>query len=292
MDNLVNTVSPLAIDVIIAIIILLVACLKAKAGIYQSIMSVAVVILALAIGFIGAKWLKDPVSDYAWQKYGPSVEAKFDEKVDAATKGERSLEQVFQDSWNKIVDSFNIDQLKVLEIKDSDVDYKNSEAIQKLKAVTLAKSRLLCDKVCQLGLFGVLTAVALLVLTIIKNIIGKVADFSVIGWVNHLLGFAFGAIEIIIILLVIVRGAGMIGITFFQRLSEDTVLLKWLVGGNLESALYTIQHLTFDDIKNINLEELTTVDFESVGNQIEELVKGIDVSGATEKVKEVVDVVK
>ena len=292
MDNLVNTVSPLAIDVIIAIIILLVACLKAKAGIYQSIMSVAVVILALAIGFIGAKWLKDPVSDYAWQKYGPSVEAKFDEKVDAATKGERSLEQVFQDSWNKIVDSFNIDQLKVLEIKDSDVDYKNSEAIQKVKAITLAKSRLLCDKVCQLGLFGVLTAVALLVLTIIKNIIGKVADFSVIGWVNHLLGFAFGAIEIIIILLVIVRGAGMIGITFFQRLSEDTVLLKWLVGGNLESALYTIQHLTFDDIKNINLEELTTVDFESVGNQIEELVKGIDVSGAAEKVKEVVDVVK
>ena len=292
MDNLVNTVSPLAIDVIIAIIILLVACLKAKAGIYQSIMSVAVVILALAIGFIGAKWLKDPVSDYAWQKYGPSVEAKFDEKVDAATKGEKSLEQVFQDSWNKIVDSFNIDQLKILEIKDSDVDYKNSEAIQKVKAITLAKSRLLCDKVCQLGLFGVLTAVALLVLTIIKNIIGKVADFSVIGWVNHLLGFAFGAVEIIVILLVIVRGAGMIGITFFQRLSEDTVLLKWLVGGNLESALYTIQHLTFEDIKNINLEELTTVDFESVGNQIEELVKGIDVSGAAEKVKEVVDVVK
>ncbi|MDO5331527.1 MAG: hypothetical protein Q4E99_02500, partial [Bacillota bacterium] len=125
MDNLVNTVSPLAIDIIIAIIILLVACLKAKAGIYQSIMSVAVVVLALAIGFIGARWLKEPVSDYAWSKYGPTVEEKFDEKVNAAVSGEKSLSQVFQDSWNKIIDSFDIDQLKILEIQEDDVDYQN-----------------------------------------------------------------------------------------------------------------------------------------------------------------------
>ena len=293
MDSLVNSISPLAIDAILAILILLVACLKAKAGIYQSIMSAAVIVLALAIGFLGARWLKDPVSDYVWTQYGPKVERKFDEKVSAATSGEKSSRQVLQDAWNNIIDSFDVEQLRILEIQDEadDVDYQNSAAIQKLKAISLAKSRLLCDKVCQFALFGVITAIALLVLTIIKNIIGKLADFSIIGWANHLLGFAFGAVEMIVIMLVIVRGAGLIGIHFFQDMSEDTVLLKWLVGGNLETALYSIQHLSFEDIKNINIDDLTTVDFKSVGNQVEDLLKNLDLSGVTDKAKGMVDVI-
>ena len=159
----------------------------------------------------------------------------------------------------------------------------------KVKAVTLAKAKLLCDKVCEVGAFGIITAIALLVLTIIKNIIGKVAEFSVVGWANHLLGFALGAVEMIVILLVIVRGAGLINIHFFQDLSEGTVLLKWLVGGDVQAALQSLQSLTFEDIKNIKIEDLTTVDFKSVGEQVKELVENIDVSGALDTVQKTVE---
>lgn len=296
MDNLTTTISPLVIDVIIAILILLLAAIKAKAGIYQSVMAIVVIVIALAVGFVGAKLLEPSVSDYAWSKYGPKVEAEFDTQVDAALGGTKSLDEVFQTSWNNLVDSFakafNSDNLNSLRIKDTDIDYHDTEAVQKLKVLTLAKARLLCDKVCLVGLFGLCTALALLALTIIKNIIGEVADFSVIGWLNHGLGFVFGAVEMIVILLVIIRGAGMLGITFFQDLSEGTVLLTWLIGGDIENALQVLQNLTFEDIKNIKIEDLTTVDFESVGNQVEELLKTVDFSEVNKKVQEVVDVVK
>lgn len=291
MENLVNTVNPLAIDVVIAIIILLVACLKAKAGIYHSVMSVVVIVLSLALGFIGVQWFKAPVCDFAWKEIGPAVEKSFDDKVEAALGGGESLGAMLQGMWNDIIESTEIEQLKALELKDEEVDYQNSEAVQKVKVITLVKARLLCDKYCQVVLFGVLTGLAILALTIIKNIVGELAEFSIVGWANHLLGFLFGAAEVIVILLVIVRGAGVFGIRFFQQISEGTVILKWLVGGDLNNTIYAIQHLTADDIKNIRIEDLTTVDFESVGNQVEELVKNMDLPEAAGKAQDIVDAI-
>jgi len=296
MDNLTTTLSPLVIDVALAILILLVAVIKAKAGIYQSVMAVVVVVLALAIGFLGAKLLQEPVSEYAWSKYGPKVEAKFDEEVQAAVTEGKSLSKVFEDSWNDLIKSFaeafNSDNLNRLTIKESDIDYSDSESIQKVKVYTLAKAKLLCDKVCLVALFGLLTAIALLALTIIKNVIGEVADFSVIGWANHLLGFLFGAVEMIVILLVIIRGSSLLGITFFQNISEGTVLLNWLIGGDIQSALQILQNFTFEDIKNIDIKNLTTIDFKSVGDQVELLLKEMNLTDVTETVKEVVETVK
>lgn len=279
MDELRTTISPVVIDLIFAAIILLVASLKAKAGLYQTIMSVVVVVLAIAIGFVASNMALEPVSEYAWEKYGPTVEEKFDEEVAAATSGERSLSQVFRDSWNRVINSFDIEKLDALKLDTNEgVDYTNSEIVLKLKAVTLAKARLVCDTVCHVGLFGIITAISLLVLTIIKNIIGKVADFSVVGWVNHLGGFALGAVEAIVILLLIVRGATLIGIPFFVNNAEGTVLLKWLIGGDIQATIQSLQNITIEDIKNIKLENLTTVDFKEVGKEVMDLVKNIDLS--------------
>ncbi|MCQ2551983.1 MAG: hypothetical protein MJ148_01350, partial [Clostridia bacterium] len=134
MENLTTTISPLVIDLIIAAIILLVACLKAKAGLYQSVMSVVIIVLALAIGLVGAKLLEEPVSNYAWQKYGPQVEQKFDKEVEDVLSGKKSVSQVFQESWNRMVSSFGIEQLDNFMIKDKDSDYENSEAVQQLRS--------------------------------------------------------------------------------------------------------------------------------------------------------------
>lgn len=289
MENLVNTVNPLAIDFVIAIVILLVACIKARAGIYHSVMSIVVIVLALALGFVGVQWFKAPVCEFAWQEIGPRVEKEFDDRVDAAMKGEESLGQMLRGVWNDIIGSTEIDKLTALEIHDEDFDPQNSESIQKAKLITLMKAKLLCDKICQVILFGVLSGLAFLALTIIKNIVGEIADFSIIGWANHLLGFLFGALEVIVILLVIVRGAGVLGIHFFQDMSQDTVILKWLVNGDLDTALYAVRHLTVQDIQNIDIKDLTTVDFESVGKQVEELIENIDLTEATDKIDSLVD---
>ena len=290
MDNLTTTISPLVIDLIIAVIILLVACLKAKAGLYQSVMSIVVIILAVAIGLVGAKLLEKPVSDYAWSKYSVTVEEKFDAEVEAALSGERSLSKVFQDSWNRLIQSFGVEQLDGLMIKDTDdVDYQDNEMVAKLKILALSKSKLLCDKVCHLALFGIITAIALLVLTIIKNLLGKVADFSIIGWVNHGGGFVLGAIESIVIILVVVRGAGLLNIPTFRNLSEGTVLMKWFVGGDVQSTITKLQDITIEDIKNIKLEDLTTVDFDQVGEDLKDIIKNIDMTKVPEQITDAVD---
>ena len=288
MENTINTLSPLVIDIIFAALILLVACIKAKVGFFQSIMKVVVIILAIAIGFICSRVFLEPVSEFVWGKYGPIIEEKFDKKVEDTEKGEKSASDFFKDAWNDTISGFGSEKLDSLLIKESDVDFKDSETVQKLKVFTLAKSKLLCDKVCQIGLFFMSTAIALLVLTIIKNILGDLANFSVIGWVNHGLGFAFGALEMTVILLVVIRGAGLLGIDFFVNLSEGTVLLNWLIGGNIAEAISTVKNLSFEDFKNIDLSKFSTIDFKAVGEQVEEMVKDIDVNGVIEQVQDVI----
>ena len=289
MDQLTTTLTPLVIDLAIAAVILLVAFLKAKRGLYQSVMSVAIVILAIAIGFVGSKLLLEPVTDFVWDQYGPKVEQRFNDEVDAALKGENGLAASFQKSWNRVVKSFNMNKLENLIIEEKGHDFTNSEVVENLRAITLLKSRLLIEKVCHLGLFGVLTAVSLLLLTLLKNLVGNVADWKIIGWVNRLGGFILGFIEVIVIMLLVVRGAGLLNIMTFENLSEGTVLLKWLIGGDVQSTLRDVQNMSLEDIKKLKIDDFTTVDLEDVKKQVKELVNEVDTIGVTDSVKDILE---
>jgi len=290
MENLTNTISPLVIDLIFAVIILLVAALKAKAGLYQTVMSVAVIILALAIGLVCSKMLTPTVKEFAWKNYFITVDNNFDATVAAARSGEKSMSKAFQDSWNSVVKSFGSEKAnEIFSIGDDEIDYSDDELVAKLKALTLMKAELLTERVVKVGLFGVITAIALFVLTLIKNILGKVAEISIVGWANHLGGFVLGAVEAIVILIIVVRGANMLNIQIFNQLSEGTVLLKWLIGGDVQSAIQSLQNLTIEDVKNIKLEDLTTVDFDSLTDQVKEIVSNVDVSELTESSKDLIN---
>ena len=281
MDNLTSTISPLVIDLIFLVFILLIAALKAKKGLYDSVVSVVIIFVALAIGLVASKLLTPPVADYCWKDYGPKVEAKFDKQVEQAQRGETSIAETFAGAWNQIIKNFDSEKLNEFQIKIKEQDFSDAEIVQKLRALTLLKSKLLVERVVHIALFGVLTAVALLALTLIKNIIGKVADFSVIGWVNHLGGFVLGAIEAIVVLIIVIRGADLLNISLFRNLSEGTVLLKWLIGGDIQAAISGIQNLSVEDLKNIKLEDLTTIDFNDVGSQVKELLRSVKLPGTT-----------
>ena len=289
MDQLTTTITPLVIDLAIAAVILLVACLKAKRGLYQSVMSVVVVILAIAIGFVGSKLLLEPVTDYVWSQYGPKVEQRFNDEVDAALNGEDGLAASFQKSWNRVVKSFDMEQLDSLLIAESETDYTDSELVDSLRTFTLLKTRLLVEKVCHIGLFGVLTAIALLLLTLLKNLVGNIADWKVIGWVNKAGGFALGFIEVIVIMLLVVRGAGLLNIQVFENLSEGTVLLKWLIGGDVQTTLRDVQNMSLEDIKQLKIDDFTTVDMDDVIQQVKDIVDEADTVGVTDSVKDILD---
>lgn len=303
MDKLTTTLSPLVIDIIFLVFILLVAALRAKAGLFQSVASVAIIIIALAIGLVGAKMLSPQISNYYWESYGPKVEEKFDKQVAQAQSGEGSIAETFAGAWNNILSGFDSKKADEFKINIKDTDYSDPEMVQKLKAVTMLKAKLMVEKVSHLAVLGVITAIALFVLTIIKNILDKVANFSIVGWANHLGGFILGAVEAIVILIVIVRVAGMMNIQIFQNISEGTVLLKWLIGGDVQAAISGIQNLSVEDLKNIKLEDLTTIDFNDVGSQVKDLlntvklpegvdVNGLGLNGVGDQVKELVNSVE
>ena len=289
MDNLTQTISPLVIDLIFLVFILLIAALRAKAGLYHAVVSVVIIFVALAIGLVASKLLTPAVSNYYWKSYGPKVEAKFDKQVEQWQSGETSIAETFAGAWNQIIENFDNEKLDDFQIKIKDQDYSDSETVQKLKTLTMLKSKLIVEKVSHLALFGVITAIALLALTLIKNVIGKVADFSVIGWVNHLGGFVLGAVEAIVILIIVVRGADMLNISFFRNLSDGTVLLNWLIGGDLQAAISGIQSMSVEDLKNIKLEDLTTIDFSDVGSQVKELLESVKIPEAPEIVPEIIE---
>ena len=289
MDNLTQTISPLVIDLIFLVFILLIAALRAKAGLYHAVVSVVIIFVALAIGLVASKLLTPAVSNYYWKSYGPKVEAKFDKQVEQWQSGETSIAETFAGAWNQIIENFDNEKLDDFQIKIKDQDYSDSETVQKLKTLTMLKSKLIVEKVSHLALFGVITAIALLALTLIKNVIGKVADFSVIGWVNHLGGFVLGAVEAIVILIIVIRGADMLNISFFRNLSDGTVLLNWLIGGDLQAAISGIQSMSVEDLKNIKLEDLTTIDFSDVGSQVKELLESVKIPEAPEIVPEIIE---
>jgi|GEM_PF-2838466 len=294
MDNLTTTISPLVIDIAIAAIILLVACLRAKAGIFHCVMSVVVIIVAIAIGLVLSKALTPIVKDNVWNGYYKEhIENKFDEEVSSAVEGTKTFDKSFKESWNLMIesfsDSFGIEQASTLKITSDEIDYSDSQMVIKLRALTLVKAELMVEKFVHLILFGVISAASLLLLTMLKNLLEKIADFSIIGWANHGLGFVLGFVEIVVILILIIRGAGLLGIDFFSKLSEGTILLKWLVGGDIQNTLINLQNVTVDDIKNLTIEDFTTVDMEEVGNQLKELINSADLSMAPEEVNQLID---
>ena len=293
MDNFTTTISPLVVDIAIAVIILLVACLRAKAGVYHCVMSVVVIILALAIGLVGSKLLTPVVKDAVWNGfYKEEVETKFDNQVQKALEGTVTFQDSFKESWNNFIDSFDIfgdNKAENLKIDNDSVDYSDSQLVVKLRALTIVKAELTLEKLIHVGLFGVISAIFLLLLTLLKNLLEKIANFSIVGWVNHGLGFVLGLVEIIVILIVIIRGAGLFGINFFKDISEGTLILKWLVGGDIQSTIVNLQNLTIDDLKNIQIENLTTVDLNEAAQQLKELVKGIDLSQAPDELNQIIE---
>ena len=79
-------------------------------------------------------------------------------------------------------------------------------------------------------MFGAFTAIGLLLLTMLKNMLGAVSDWPVIKWLDWVGGFAIGAIEGLLLLFVVVKLFALFGSDFFADKAAGTLFLQFFTG--------------------------------------------------------------
>ena len=248
-------------DIILLLIILIWGLIKGYQGFIKCVLSVVVIVLAIAAGIYGSKALSEPVGDFVWDRYGPKIEQKFDEELDEALSGGKSAIDKFKDSWGSILESTGISQFNGListikgigspaestgadaEGEAAETDGTAAQPVQtdstltaKLKETVMANAEAICRRVCNIILFIVIALVALLVLTLLKDWISNVRELPVIGGIDRFAGFVLGVAEATLVLMIIIRAAGGLGIDFFKENSANTILLKWFCGEGLDTS--------------------------------------------------------
>ena len=259
-----KSLNPLVLDGIICATVLIFALIRAKIGLWHTVSKIAVFFLAVAIALAGSRFLTPMASNFAWEKVGPTVEEKIETTIDSVIAEDGTIKNSDNGLGDILVKLLGID-------KDASSggqvgDSLGEDFTVKIKTLALARARLIADAIVHIILFIVIYIVAALLLKLVAKGLDKVADWSVLGWLNHGGGFVLGAVEMAVIWLAAVRICGLLGVTFFSELSTGTTILKWLCEGDIAGALGQIKGLSFEQIKNLDLKHLLpeSIDLDSL----------------------------
>lgn len=231
MEAVINGNAPIMIDIIVAVIFLLFISISGKRGLYSCAMSVFVIVLALAIGIFLSGILTEPAFKYVYPKVENSITQKYDKEMEAIEKDKDTPASVFSDNFNHLLDTLGLDDM---------IQEGSDRITAKTKEVVLQAAAATTYKLVKLVLFGLCTAIGLFVMTIIKNFFGNVADWPIISWVNTLGGMLIGFLECYIIFFLLIKGADLIGIQFFNDISEGTILMDFINSHKDAAELYQI----------------------------------------------------
>ena len=246
------------VDLIILAIILVWGIVKAVQGLLKSLLAVVVLVLAIIIAMVGSNFLAEPVGDFVWQKYGPTIEQRFDDEFGTAIEGGENALNGFKESWSKFLESSGISQINSListlagegsgsnaegdsEATDGSESTSSQNALVKntfssrIKETVMDNAKLGCYKIVHVVLFIIIAIIAVLVLGLLRDWIQNVTRLPIIGKMDHFLGFLLGIAEAVIVIFFIVRLAGLLGIDTFKDLSQGTILLNWFCGGGLDT---------------------------------------------------------
>ncbi len=268
-----KSLNPLIIDGAICLVVLIFALIRAKIGLYKVVSKIAVFLVAIAVAVVGSRLLLPMASDFVWEKISPRIEQEIDTKIDSVIGEDGTILSTDNEVANLLVKLLGIDQASASE-GDANGNVGEDFAV-KVKTLALAKTRMLADLAVHVVLFILIYIVAALILKLISKSLEKVADWSVLGWLNHGGGFVLGAIEMAVIWLVVVRVCGLLHVTFFQELAEGTTILKWLCEGDVIGALSHIKGLSFEKIQNLDLNNLLPDSFNLDSLNLEGLLDAI-----------------
>ncbi len=268
-----KSLNPLIIDGAICLVVLIFALIRAKIGLYKVISKLAVFLVAIAVAVVGSRLLMPMASDFVWEKVSPRIEQEIDEKIDSVIGEDGTVKTSDSELANLLVKLLGIDKAAASEGETGGA--VGEDFTVKIKTLALAKTRMLTDLAVHVVLFILIYIVASLILKLIAKALEKVADWSVLGWLNHGGGFVLGAIEMAVIWLVVVRVCGLLNVTFFKELAEGTVVLKWLCEGDVIGALSQIKGLSFDQIRNLDLKHLLPDSFDLDSLNLEGLLDAL-----------------
>lgn len=231
MEGIIQGQAPFLIDAIVVIIFLLFMVLKGKRGLYSSAMSVFVIVVSLALGIFVSSCLTQPIFKIVYPKIEASVSAKYEEELQAMIDEKITPSKAFSDEYDRLIESLGLSEK---------VSGGSANIVSMTKEIVLERTAKTTYAFIKLVLFGLFTALGMFALTIIKNFFGVIADWPVIGWVNTWGGMALGFLECYVIFFLIIRGADLIGIEFFNNISQGTVIMDFINGHKDPQELYEI----------------------------------------------------
>ncbi len=219
VDALVQSHAGLLIDIIVVIIFLVFIALKGKRGLYSCGMSVFVIALAVTLGIFVSSLVTPVVFKNVYPDIEQQLSDRYDEEVRALEEDTETPAQVFNKGFNNLVKSLGIEEEASAYTKRI-ISTPKQELLEKRAASTY--------KLIRFVSFGLITALGILALTLIKNYFGKIADWPVIKWVDSLGGMLIGFLECYALMFLAIKGADFLGINFFNEMSEGTVILDFI----------------------------------------------------------------
>ncbi len=206
-------IGPWIADGVIALTLLISAILGAKRGIFKSILSLLILILAIWGASVAAKNLSVPVTDWLFPKIEQSVEKKIEKKKEAE-------------------DQPKVTGDVVVSYVSGAVDNAKKQAVKGMASTAYH----LTNSVVYGVLFIVSFAILLFVLRILGKIINKLLKLPGLSFINGTLGFILGAVEGVLIAFLLIFLVDKLQLYELERLEEGSYLLTHF----LHNTPYTI----------------------------------------------------
>ena len=202
----VNSHFGLIVDIAVALIFLLFAIWHARKGFYKTFAGIIAVVVAIAIGIIGAGYLTPPVMEKAWPKVEEKVVENYDsEKLLKITHLEEKAENILDES--KAVSWTEAPKAKLLELVH--------------KALR---------EVVHAGLFLVIALLGLLLFKPINALVDKINDAPVLKQLDWLGGFVIGLLECLAVFFIVIKICEMRDVSFFRDIQEGSWFVTKLLG--------------------------------------------------------------
>lgn len=222
MESVVLNNVSIVVDFCVIIAFLLFTLGSGKKGIYNCFMPLVVIVGSVVVGIAFSALLTEPVYQIVYPIVEENVLENFDKEADAIAEDIDTPLSLLTENVNKLTDSLGLG--KTLE---ENPDYSNLQLIEMARDKVIEKTKTATRTGVHWVLFGLITAITMFFASKAKNLLGKVFDFSIIGWANHLVGALYGALLFFLLFYIVCRLCQRLGVGAVSDYVNGSSLVQW-----------------------------------------------------------------
>lgn len=215
-------------DLIVLGVFLVFVIWKAYRGLYDSLMPLAVAVLA----FVGARFLARALSPVVTEWVWPWVRERFLDRVDmsalpaqGADSLTRSLEELLPETVRNLAEKLGLDLGGYVETA---LGSAAAGAGQAAESAALALLRTVTERAVRALVFLASWGLLSLLLTLVKNALGLVTDLPLLRGLDALGGAVLGAVLCAVLLYVLLWAAYLLGVTAIVDFARKSAILRWI----------------------------------------------------------------